>query len=188
MCWHDFCSPELKNLILNFFKRRKMCAKEIQTETFITWIFLMTSLRQARHGGWFHAFQVFKPLMPEVLQHQPSNYNFNWIFIIPGLNTMLCGIWDLYLKITEQLFKGWTSFMSTNVKLRLRFDIHLAFTWRSPDIHLTFTWHSLDHLTTWPSSDLPLTLTKPLPDLDSLRLDLMLTWSLPGIHLTFTWP
>ena len=40
--------------------------------------------------------------------------------------------------------------MSTNVKLRLRFDIHLAFTWHSPDIHLTFTWCSPDvHLTFW---------------------------------------
>ena len=35
------------------------------------------------------------------------------------------------------------------------------------DIHLTFTWHSPDvHLTTWPSSDLSLTLTRPLPNLD----------------------
>ena len=43
-----------------------------------------------------------------------------------------------------------TSFTSNKVKLRLRF------TWHSPDVHLT----------TWPSSDLPLTLTKPLPYLD----------------------
>ena len=42
-----------------------------------------------------------------------------------------------------------TSFASTNVKLRLRFDVHLTFHWHSPE----------PHLTTWPSSDLPLTLT-----------------------------
>ena len=42
-----------------------------------------------------------------------------------------------------------TSFTSTNVKLRLRFDVHL-----------TFYWHSHEpQLTTWPSSVLPLTLT-----------------------------
>ena len=49
-----------------------------------------------------------------------------------------------------------TSFTSTNVKLRLRFDVHLTFPWHSPE----------PHLTTWPSSDLPLTLTRPLPNLD----------------------
>ena len=44
------------------------------------------------------------------------------------------------------------SFTSTNVKLRLRFVVHLTFHWHS-------TWHSPEpHLTTWPSSDLPLTL------------------------------
>ena len=46
-------------------------------------------------------------------------------------------------------------------------DWDLTFTWHSPNIHLTFTWHSPEpHLTTWPSSDLPLTLTRPLPNLD----------------------
>ena len=49
-----------------------------------------------------------------------------------------------------------TSFTSTNVKLRLRFDVHLTFPWHSPE----------PHLTTWPSSDLPLTLTRPLPNID----------------------
>ena len=49
---------------------------------------------------------------------------------------------------TETL--DYTSFTSNRVKLRLRF------TWHSPDVHLT----------TWPSSDLPLTLTRPLPYLD----------------------
>ena len=44
-----------------------------------------------------------------------------------------------------------TSFTSTNVKLRLRFDVHLTFTWHSPE----------PHLTTWPSSDHPLTLQDP---------------------------
>ena len=36
-----------------------------------------------------------------------------------------------------------TSFTSTNVRLRLRFDIHLTFTWHSPD-HLTIVWPSSD--------------------------------------------
>ena len=32
--------------------------------------------------------------------------------------------------------------------------------WYSPDVYLSFTWRSPDiHLTTWPSSDIPLTLT-----------------------------
>ena len=44
-----------------------------------------------------------------------------------------------------------TSFTSTNVNIRLRFDVHLTFTWHSPE----------PHLTTWPSSDLPLTPTSP---------------------------
>ena len=59
---------------------------------------------------------------------------------------------DIYSKI--EINK--TSFTSTNVKLRLRFDVHLTFTWHSPE----------PHLTTWPSSDLPLTLTRPLPNLN----------------------
>ena len=70
-----------------------------------------------------------------------------------------------------------TSFTSNRVKLRLRF------TWRSPDVHLT----------TWPSSDLPLTLTRSLPYLDEESLNF--TWNspdvhlaFPDIHLTFTWP
>ena len=49
-----------------------------------------------------------------------------------------------------------TSFTSTNVKLRLRFVVHLTYHWHSPE----------PHLTTWPSSDLPLTLTRPLTNLD----------------------
>ena len=33
-------------------------------------------------------------------------------------------------------------------------EIYWRFTWRLPDIHLTFTWHSPDHLTIlWPSPD-----------------------------------
>ena len=45
--------------------------------------------------------------------------------------------------------KDQTSFTSTNIKLKLRFDVHL-----------TFHWCSLEpYLTTRPSSDLPLTLT-----------------------------
>ena len=80
-----------------------------------------------------------------------------------------------------------TSFTSTNVKLRLRFVVHLTYHWHSPE----------PHLTTWPSSDLPLTLTRPLSNIDleilnftwnSLKLHLTLTWSSPGVHLTFTWP
>ena len=80
-----------------------------------------------------------------------------------------------------------TSFTSTNVKLRLRFDVHLTFHWHSPE----------PHLTTWPSSDLHLTLTRPLPSLNyeilnftwnSLKPHLTLTWSSPGVHLMFTWP
>ena len=51
---------------------------------------------------------------------------------------------------TSRLTQIKTSFTSNRVKLRLRF------TWRSPDTHLT----------TWPSSDLPLALTRPLPYLD----------------------
>ena len=43
-----------------------------------------------------------------------------------------------------------------NVKLRLRFDIHLTFTWYSPD-HLTII---------WPSPDPNQTLSRPLPNLD----------------------
>ena len=51
-----------------------------------------------------------------------------------------------------------TSFTSTNVKLRLRVDVPLTFTWHSPEPHLNLS---------WPSSDLPpLTLTRPLPNLD----------------------
>ena len=68
-----------------------------------------------------------------------------------------CNAWQqMYLmKTAIQII---TSFMSTNanVKLRLRFDAHLTFYWHSPE----------PHLTTWPSSDLPLTLTRPLPNLD----------------------
>ena len=45
---------------------------------------------------------------------------------------------------------------------RREFKLHLKFTWRSPG----FPWHSPDiYLTTWPSSDLPLTLTRPLPNI-----------------------
>ena len=49
-----------------------------------------------------------------------------------------------------------TSFTPTNVKLRLRFDVHLTFHWHLPE----------PHLTTLLSFDLPLTLTRPLPNLD----------------------
>ena len=59
------------------------------------------------------------------------------------------------------LFLYKTSFTSNRVKLRL------IFTWCLPDVYFMFTWRSPDvHLTTWPSSDLPLTLTRPLPYLD----------------------
>ena len=59
----------------------------------------------------------------------------------------------------------------------------------SSDWDLTFTWCSPDvHLTTWPLSDLPLTLTKPLPNLDcwlgDFELHLNLNWRSPGIP----WP
>ena len=72
-------------------------------------------------------------------------------------------------------FNTLTSFTSTNVKLRLRFDVHLMFTWPPfdlpltltspdghlvfPDVHLTLIWPSPDHLTfMWPSLDPYLTL------------------------------
>ena len=46
------------------------------------------------------------------------------------------------------------------------FKLHLKFTWHSPG----FPSHSPDiNLTTWPSSDLPLTLTRPLPNIDYRR-------------------
>ena len=65
--------------------------------------------------------------------------------------------WPKLIFLPEICFKHEsTSFTSTNVKLRLRFDLHLTFHWHSPE----------PHLTTWPSSDLPLTLTRPLPNLD----------------------
>ena len=57
----------------------------------------------------------------------------------------LFGMYSKFSKTTR------TSFTSTNVKLRLRFDVHLSFHWHSPE----------PHLTTWLSSDLPLTLTRP---------------------------
>ena len=64
-----------------------------------------------------------------------------------------------------------TSFTSTNVKLRLRFVVHLTFTWHSPDIHLTLTWTSPDHLTIiWPSPDPYLTL------ISSLQLKKVMRW------------
>ena len=47
-----------------------------------------------------------------------------------------------------------TSFKSINVKLRLRFDIHLTFHWHSTDIHLNLTWPPDHHLTfPWPLQD-----------------------------------
>ena len=92
--------------------------------------------------------------------------------------------WPLVVKthtqcLTQPLgLKSKTSFTSTNVKLRLRFDIdvHLTFTWRSPDVHLTII---------WPSSDLPLTLTRPLPKLQPITDPI----SGPSFDFTFhVWP
>ena len=80
-------------------------------------------------------------------------------------------VWVQRREIKESLAYNWqvhkngavqssTSFMSTNVKLRLRFDVHLTFPWHSPDIPLTLTWTSPDHLTIiWPSPDPYKTLT-----------------------------
>ena len=66
-----------------------------------------------------------------------------------------------------------TSFTSNKVKLRLRFYIHLTFTWCSPD-HLTII---------WPSPD-PCLMSNPLLTL------IKRFWTSPAIylklHLTFT--
>ena len=62
-----------------------------------------------------------------------------------------------------------TSFMSTNVKLRLKFDIHLTFSWPLSDLP-------------WPSPDLYLTLIRRFLTSPELHL------AFPDVHLTFTWP
>ena len=83
--------------------------------------------------------------------------------------------------------------MSTNVKLRLRLDIHLTFTWRAPDVHLLFTWPLDNHLTfPWPLPDPNLTLIKRFKTSPELHLtftwhSLTLTWHSPD-HLTIIWP
>ena len=48
--------------------------------------------------------------------------------------------------------KNITSFTSTNVKLRLRFDVHLTFHWHSSDV-LTIIWPSPDPFKTLPNLD-----------------------------------
>ena len=76
--------------------------------------------------------------------------------------------------------KMFTSFMSTNVKLRLRFDVNLRFHWRSPEPHLTIISPS-------PDPNKTLTLLR-LGDfklhLKFLKLHLTLTWCSPDIYLT----
>ena len=73
----------------------------------------------------------------------------------------------------------WTSFTSTNVKLRLRFDLHLpspyfqfqlTFNLPSPDFQLTFTW------------------SLPNPYQTLIRRFETSPKNSPEIHLTFTWP
>ena len=96
-----------------------------------------------------------------------------------------------------------SNFKSAKVKLityrfyRISIPPHYLTYWilsqTSSDWDLTFTWCAPDvHLTTWPSSDLPLTLTRPLPNLDLEILNFTRTspgipWRSPDIHLT-TWP
>ena len=74
-----------------------------------------------------------------------------------------------------------TSFTSTNVKLRLRFYVHLTFIWHSPEPHLSLN-------LTWPPSNIPLTITRPLPNLYWKILNFVqFLWHSPDIYLTFTW-
>ena len=78
-----------------------------------------------------------------------------------------------------------TSFTSTNVKLRLRFDVFLT----STDIYMSLTWPPDHHLTfPWPLQDPYLTLDYEILIFiwNSLKPHLTLTWSSPGVHLTFT--
>ena len=100
------------------------------------------------------AYRVFISIWHCLL---PSHSEF-WPGVSPYTSWSWSPLWSAgvsFIKVKMFLFFKFTnclstSFTSTKVKLRLRF------TWRSPDIHLT----------TWPSSDLPLTLTRPLPNLD----------------------
>ena len=65
-------------------------------------------------------------------------------------------------------------------------DVHLTFTWCSPDVHLTFTWPSDHHLT----------FLSPLPDsylalimrvYTSPEISLNFTWCQHSVHMLFTW-
>ena len=147
--------------------QKKYKLKHLSPESFL-W------LHCGRHGTVVGSM-LFRSSNPSCLRCYNINHQtiiLTRFCIIPGLNTMLCGIWDwpkdneltIWLA-NETVIQGLNK--STNVKLRLRFDIHLTFTWRSPDVHLTFT---------WPSPDLPLTLTRPLPNLlQTLSQGLVLT-------------
>ena len=57
-------------------------------------------------------------------------------------------LWEYLKSVREKSFDlsllSSTSFTSTNVKLRLRFEVHLTFTWHSPEPHLTIIWPSPD--------------------------------------------
>ena len=73
---------------------------------------------------------------------------------------------DIHLMFTwppdHQLTFPWPS-PDPYLTLVRRFELHLKFTWHSPGFPL----HSPDfQVTTWLSSDLPLTLTRPLPNID----------------------
>ena len=66
---------------------------------------------------------------------------------ISGVTWLAHIMWMLMVVVFKKdQNQSWTSFTSTNVKLRLRFDIPLTFTWCSSDIHLTFNWPSPDPL------------------------------------------
>ena len=68
----------------------------------------------------------------------------------------------IFMQTTYVYVVKW-QFLSTFTK----YKFHVQQSQAQIEIHLTFTWCSPDvHLTTWPSSDLPLTLTRPLPYLD----------------------
>ena len=133
---------------------------------------------------------------PDYIQSQKVRKNvvpqISFLFSSPSSSQRLVSLIPYGHSITgtnlRQTHGSWnyhsTSFTSTNVKLRWRFDVHLTFHWHWPEAHLT----------TWPSSDLPLTLSRTLPNLDeeilnftwnSLKLHLTLTWSSPDVYLTF---